>query len=128
MRRGSATNPVKPQQLILDIPMLADHHDEGGSRPHHAGKIEAVVTRNWRLLVGHPNGFHSNHRLEARPFRQCRQGLYVRHCPDASAHAPAVGIVEGIKEIVRITSREIMLNMLMKVRFDSRVGLFVIAL
>jgi len=28
-----------PMELILDIPMLADHRDEGGGRPHQTGNV-----------------------------------------------------------------------------------------
>jgi hypothetical protein len=118
----------RPMELILDIPMLTNHGDEGRGRPWQTGKVEAVVTRDRRLLVGHPNGFHGNHCLEAWPFLQRRQGLQVRHYPDASAHAPSVGIVECIKEIVRIAPREIVLDLLLKVRFDGCIGFFVILL
>jgi hypothetical protein len=53
-----------PMELILDIPMLADHRDEGRRRPHHGGKVEAVGTGDRRVLVRHPNRFHDNDGLE----------------------------------------------------------------
>ena len=118
----------RPVELLLDIPMLTNHRDEGRGGPHQTGNIEAVVTRDGGLLVSHPNRFHSNHRLQAWPFLQRRQGLQVRHDPDASAHAPAVSVVECIKEIVRIAPREIVLDLLLKVRFDGCRGFFVILL
>jgi len=115
-------------ELLLDSPMRTNHGDEGRGGPHQTGQGEAVVTRDRGLLMGHPDGFHGQHRLEAWPFLQRRQGLQVRHHPDASAHAPSVGVVERIKEIVRIAPREIVLDMLMKVLGNSCVGLFVIVL
>ena len=56
-------------ELMLDIPMLADHRDEGRSRPYQAGQVAAVVTGDRRVLVRHPNRFHNHDRLEARPLR-----------------------------------------------------------
>ena len=58
-----------PMELIFNIPMLADHRNEGRSRPYQAGKVEAVVTGDRRVLVRHPNRFYDNDRLEARLFR-----------------------------------------------------------
>jgi len=115
-------------ELILDIPMLANHRDKSVCRPPKAGNIEAVVTRNGRVLVRHPNRFHGNHRLKAWPFLQRRQGLHVRHRPDSSPHAPSMGIVECIKEISRGAPSQLMLDMVMKVLFDRRICLFVIGL
>src|SRR5215471_21517297 len=106
-------------QLMLNIPMLANHRDAGGGRAHQTGKVEAVVTRDRGLLVGRPNGFHSNHRLQAWPWLQRWQGSYVCHPPDSSAHATAVGRVERIKAIVRIAPRELGLDMLLQVRCDG---------
>jgi hypothetical protein len=115
-------------ELILDIPMVPNHGAEGRGRPWQTGKVDAVVTRHRRLLVGHPNGFHGNHCLQARPFLQCRQGLQVRHAPDSSAYAPSVGMVERIKAMVRIAPREMGRDMLLKVRCDGCIGFFVILL
>src|SRR5262249_8986494 len=115
-------------QLILDIPMLTNHGDKGGGGPYQTGQVEAVVTRDGGVLVRRPNRFHGNNRLEARPLLERRQGLQVRHRPDASAHAPSVGGVECIKEIVLIAPRNIMLDMLMKMRLDCCVGLLVVVL
>ena len=109
-------------QLVFDIPMLADHRDEGGGRPYHAGKIEVVVTRDRGLLVGYPNSFHRNHCLEAWPFLQCRQRLQVWHDPDAAAHTASVGVVECIKDIGRITPREMVRHLRMTVRCDGSIG------
>jgi len=55
-------------ELILDIPMLTNHGDAGRGGPFQTGKVEAVVTRDRGLLVGHANGFHGNHRVETWPF------------------------------------------------------------
>jgi hypothetical protein len=118
----------RPVELILDIPMLPNHRDEGRGGPHETGEVEAIVTRDRGLLVSHPDSFHRNHRLEAWPFLQRRQRLQVRHHPDASAHAPAVSVVERIKEIGRIAPREIVLDLRMKVLGNSCRGLFVIVL
>src|SRR6266700_3354088 len=104
--------------------MLTHHGDEGRGRSFQTGKVEAVVTRDRGMLVGPSNGFPGNHRLEAWPFLQRRQGLQVRHHPDASAHAPSVGVVELIKEIVCIAPWEVVFDLLMKVRLDSCRGLF----
>ena len=78
--------------------------------------------------MSHPHGFYGNHRLQARPFRQCWQGRPVCHRPDASTHAASMGVVERIKEIVRIAPRHIVLDMAMKVLGNSLVGLFMIVL
>ena len=115
-------------QLVLNIPMLADHARKDVSRPHQTGHREAVVTRDGGLRVGHPHRFHSNHRLQAWPFLQRRQGLHVRHRPDSSPHAPSMGVVERIKEVVDIAPRQMVLDLLMKGRLDSCIGLFVIVL
>src|SRR5215471_13797870 len=53
-------------ELILDIPMLADHRDEGGGRPHQTGNVEAIATGDRRVLVRHPNRFHGYDRLGSR--------------------------------------------------------------
>jgi hypothetical protein len=71
--------------------------------------------------VSHPDGFHGKHCWASWPLLQRRQGLEVRHHPDVSAHAPSVGGVERIKDIVRIAPRKIVLDMLMKVLGNSGV-------
>src|SRR5215467_5480724 len=108
-------------QLVLNIPMLADHARKDVSRPYQTGNIEAVVTRDGGLLVGHPNRFHGNHRLKSWPFLQRWQGLHGRHRPDSSPHAPSMGIVERIKEVVCIAPRQIVLDLLMKALVPFRV-------
>src|SRR5215470_19365473 len=118
----------RPMQLILDIPMLPNHGDEGRGGPHQTGQVEAVLTRDRGLLVRHPDGFYGNHRVEAWPFLQRREGREVRQHPDASAHAPSVGVVERIKEMGRIAPWEIVLDLRMKVLGNRCVGLFVIVL
>src|ERR671924_2174029 len=64
----------RPMKLILNIPMLANHGDEGGGRPHQTGNVDAIVTRDRRLLMSHTNRFDDNYGLETRPLRQLRQG------------------------------------------------------
>jgi hypothetical protein len=108
--------------------MLADHARKDVRRPHQTGHREAVVTRDGGLLVGHANGCHGNDCVEVWPFGERRQGLHVRHRPDASTHTPSVGVVERIKEMVGITPREIVLDVLMKVLLDRRLRLRVMAL
>src|SRR5262245_45981782 len=83
-------------ELLLDIPMLTNHGNAGRGRPYQTGQGEAVGTRAWGLLVSHTDGFHGNHRWASWPLLPRRQGLEVRHPPDASAHAPSVGGVERI--------------------------------
>ena len=63
-----------PMQFVLNVPMLTNHGDKGGGRPHQTGNINAVVTRDGRLLMRHPNRFDDNHRFETRPFRQLWEG------------------------------------------------------
>ena len=77
-------------QFIVNIPMLANHRDEGGSRARQTGNVETVVTRDWRLLMRHPNRFHGNHCSEARPFRQLRERGQVCAGPDSPPYGPAV--------------------------------------
>jgi len=64
-------------QRIVDIPMLANHRDEGRRRPYQTGKVEAVVTRDRRVLVRHPHRFHDHDGLEAGPFRSLWEGCKV---------------------------------------------------
>jgi hypothetical protein len=80
------------------------------------------------VLVRHPDGFYGNHRVEAWPLLQRWEGREVRDYPDASAHTPSMGVVERVKEIVSIAPRQVVLDVLMKVCFDGRIGLFVVAL
>ena len=115
-------------QLILDMPMLANHHGKSVSGPHQTRKVEAVVTRDRCVLVRRPNRFHGNDRLEAGPFFKSWERCEVCHRPDSSPHQTSVRVVERIKEVLGIAPREIVLNVLMKVLCDRRVGLFVIAL
>lgn len=63
----------RPMELILDVPMLANHRDEGCGRAADAGNIDAIVTRNGSIAVGHPNGLDDHHRVEVRPFGKCRE-------------------------------------------------------
>ena len=113
-------------QLILDIPMLADHRDEGRRRPDQARNIEAVVTGDRRVLVRHPNRFHDNDRLEARPFRSLWEDCKVCHGPDPPSHCAAVRVIEGIKEMLGGAPGQLMLDVLMKGLFDCDIRLFVI--
>src|SRR5262249_51053152 len=69
-----ACDVQRPMERMLNVPMLTNHGDEGGSRPHQTGNIDAVVTRDRRLLMCHTNRFDDNHGLETRPWRQLRQG------------------------------------------------------
>ena len=115
-------------ELIFDILMLADHGDEGGGRPHQTGNIDAVVTGDRRVLVRHPNRFYGNDRLETRPFRQVRQGCQVCDGPHSAAYHAAVRVIKGIKEILGVPPGQMVFDLLLKVGFDGRVGLFIVAL
>src|SRR5919108_4343760 len=72
----------RPMELILNIPMLANHGDEGGGRSHQTRNVDAIVTRDRRLLMRYPNRFDDNHGLEPRPVCQLRQGSNVRGYPE----------------------------------------------
>src|SRR5262245_15096610 len=61
---------------------------------------------------------------QIRPFRECRDGCKVCESPDPASYRPAVRVIEGIKEIVGGTPRELMFDVLMKVLFDRSIGLF----
>src|SRR5919204_5972485 len=76
----------RPMELMLDIPMLADHGDEGGGRPYQTGKGEAVVTGDRHVRVRHAHRFHDTDRLETRPWRELRQSSQVCDGPDPAAH------------------------------------------
>jgi len=117
----------RPMELILNIPMLANHGDEGGGRPHQTGNVDAIVTRDRRLLMRHTNRFDDNHGLETRPLRQLRQGSNVSDSPDSSPYRAAVRVIKGIKKILGCAPCQLMFDILMKVLFDRSVGLFVIA-
>ena len=99
-------------ELILDMPMLANHRNEVGSRPYQASKVDMVVTRHRGLLVGHPNRFDDHHGFEVRPFGEHRECFKVCYDPDSAAYTPSVGVVKGIKEIVRIAPGQIVLDSL----------------
>jgi hypothetical protein len=117
-----------PMELLLDIPMLADHRDEGRSRPHQAGKGEAVVTGDRRVLVRHPNRFHDHDGLEARPFRSLWEACQVCDGPAPPPYRAAMRVIEGITEVLGRAPGQLMFDVLMKVLFDRSVGLFVVAL
>jgi len=117
-----------PMELILDIPMRADHRDEGRSRPHQAGKGEAVVTGDRRVLVRHPNRFHDNDGLEIRPFRSLWEACQVCDGPDPPPYRAAMRVIEGIKEVLGRAPGQLVFDVLMKVLFDRSAGLFVMAL
>ena len=112
----------RPMELILNIPMLANHGDEGGGRPHQTGNIDAIVTRDRRLLMRHPNRFDDNHGLETRPVCQLRQGSNVSDRPDSSPYRAAVRVIKGIKEILGCAPCQLMFDMLMEVLFDRRIS------
>ena len=57
-----------PMELLLTIPMLANHGDEGGGRPHQTGNGDAVVTRDRRLLRSPTKGCDDHHGWETRPW------------------------------------------------------------
>src|SRR5215831_17869548 len=115
-------------ELILDIPMLADHRDEGGGRPPQTGNVEAIATGDRRVLGRHPHRFHGYDRLETRPFRELRQGCQVCDGPHPAAYCAAMRVIKGIKEILVTTPGEMGLDVLMKVLLDCRIRLFVMAL
>src|SRR5499427_10883982 len=105
-------------QLILDMPMLANHHGKSVSGPHQTRQVEAVVTRDGRVLVRRSNRFYGNDRLETGPFCQRWERGEVCHRPDSSPHQTAVRVVERIKEVLGIAPRDIVLKVLMQVLFD----------
>jgi hypothetical protein len=113
----------RPMELVLNVPMLADHGGAGGSRSYQTGKGEAVVTGDRRVLVRPPNRFHDHDRLEAWPLCPRRQGLHICHCPNSSTHATSVGVVKRIKAMVRMAPRQVMFDVLMQVLVDLRGGL-----
>ena len=78
--------------------------------------------------MGGPHRFDDNHRLEIRPFRQCRKGSEIRYRPDTSPHGAAVRVIEGIKEILAGAPGQVMFDVRMEVLFDCLIGLFVITL
>ena len=118
----------RPMELILDVPMLANHRDEGGGRAADAGNIDTIITGDWCTSIGRTNSFHDNHRLQIRPLRELRDGCKVWYGPYSSSYGAAMGIIEGIKEILGGAPGELMFDVLMEVPFDSRIGFFVIAL
>jgi hypothetical protein len=118
----------RPMALLLTIPMLPNHRDEGRGRPLQTRKREAVGTGDRRGLVGRPKRFYGNHRVQPRPFCQRWQGLQVGHGPDPSADQATVGVIKRVTEIPRLSPGQIVLDVLMKVLGDGGIGLFVIAL
>ena len=112
-------------QFILNIPMLANHRDEGCGRAADAGNIDTIITGDWCTSIGRTNSFHDNHRLQIQPFRELRDGCEVCYGPDSSSYGAAMGIIEGIKEILGGAPGELMFDMLMEVPFDRRIGFFV---
>src|SRR5262249_44020826 len=115
-------------ELVLNIPMLANHRDEGRRRPYEACNIDAVITGNDSARIGRTNGFHDNDRLQIRPFRKLRDGFEVCYDPDSSPYGTAMRVIEGIKEVLGGAPRQLVLDVRMKVLLDSLIGLFVIAL
>jgi hypothetical protein len=115
-------------QLILDMPMLANHPAIRVSGPHQTRPVEAVVTRDGRVLVRRPHRFHGNDRLEAGPLCKRWERGEGCHRPDSSPHQTSVRVVERVKEVLGIAPREIVLNVVMKVLCDRSVDLLVIAL
>ena len=113
----------RPMELMLDMPMLAHHRDEGGGRPHQTRQVDTVGTRHRGLLVGHPHCFDDHYGLEGRPCGESRERFTVCHDPDSSAYTPSVGVVEGIKAMGRIAPRAMVLELLMNVRFEGCLGL-----
>jgi hypothetical protein len=118
----------RPMELVLNIPMLANHRDENSRRPYEARNVDAIVTGDGSARVGRPNRFDDNHCLEIWPFRQLRKGREVRYGPYASPHRAAVRVIEGIKETLAGTPGQVVFDMLMKVLFDRGIGLFVVPL
>src|SRR6266545_1033269 len=115
-------------EFIFDIPMLTNHGDEGRGRPHQTGNIKALVTGDGRVLVRHPNRFYGDHRLEAWPFHQLREGCQVGDSPDSPPYSTAVRVIESIKEILDSAPGQLGFDVLMEVLFDLSIGLFVITL
>src|SRR5437870_6829399 len=115
-------------QLILTIPMLANHRHEDRRRPYEARNVDAIIAGNGSARGGGPNRFDDNHRLESRPFRQFRKGCEGGDGPDAPPHGTAVRVIEGIKEILAGAPGQVRFDVRMAVLFDSLIGLFVIAL
>src|SRR5919202_2304884 len=114
-------------ELILDVPMLANHRDEGCGRSYEARNIETIITGDWGTSIGRTTSFHDNYRLQIRPFRELRDGCEVCYDPDSSSYGAAMGIIEGIKEILGGAPGELMFDVLMEVPFGRRIGFFVIA-
>ena len=79
------------------------------------------------MLVGRPNRFDGNDRVQPRPFCQRRPGLQIGHRPDPSADQASVGVIERVKDILRIAPRQIVLDLLMKVLRDRGIRFFVVA-
>ncbi len=118
----------RPMELILDVPMLANHRDEGGGRAADAGNVDTIITGDWCTSIGRTNSFHDNHRLQIRPFRELRDGCEVWYGPYSSSYGAPMRVIEGIKEILGGTPGEMMFNVLMEVSFDGSRGFFVVAL
>src|SRR6516164_2255542 len=110
-------------QLMLDMPMLANHRGKRVRGPPQTRQGEAVVTRDGRVLVRRSQRFHGNARLEARPFGKRWERGKVCHRPESSPHQTAVRVVERLKEVVGIAPRDMVLKVLMKGLVDRRVGL-----
>src|SRR5438477_3838754 len=77
-------------ELILNMPMLANHRDEDSGRSDEARNIDAIVTRNGSARVGRTNRFDDNHRLEVRPLRELRQRHQVCDGPDPAPYRAAI--------------------------------------
>ena len=110
-------------ELVLTIPVLANHRDEGRRRPYEACNIAAVSTGNDSARIGRTNGFHDNDRLQIRPFRKLRDGFEVCYDPASSPYGTAMRVIEGIKEVLGGAPRQRVLDVRMKVLLDSLIGL-----
>src|SRR5262249_14407491 len=87
-------------ELVLNVPMLANHRYEDRRRPYEACNIDAIVTGDGSTRVSGPDRFDDNHRPEVWPFCQRRQSRQIGHRPDPPPDCAAVRIIEGIKEVL----------------------------
>src|ERR671932_854908 len=115
-------------QLVLNVPMLAYHGDEGSSRPYDTRNVDAVVTGDSGPSIGSTDRFDDNSRLQIRPLRELRDRFEVCYGPDSSSYGAAMRVIEGIKEILGGAPGHLVFHVLMEVLFDGTVRFFVVGL
>jgi hypothetical protein len=69
------------------------------------GHITTVIPGDGGRLGRHPQGCHGHPWGQARPLLQAGPGDHVCHEPEASAPAPSVGVVAGVKTVGRLAPR-----------------------